>query len=409
MVAFTGRCLVHRAEIMQLHGAWQDALDEARAGGARAPMSRRPPRRRSTGRASCIGCAGELAAAEEAYREASRRGHRAAARPRAAAARAGQQRARRSPRSGASLAETTEPLQRVRAAAGVRRDHARRRRADEARARVRRARASSRARFASGCSPRVVAHARGAVDLAAATRVRPSSRCGAPAASLAGARARRTRRRACGCSSGSHAARSATPTRPRSSSRRRATLRRAAGGARRSRASTRSSARRDGQRTGSRHASSRCCAWSRPARRTRRSPPSWCSASGRSIATSATSSPSCGVVVAQRAATAYAYRARARLSETTHPRAGAGWVVPRKRCRRAADRVGRMLRSHVDTPGRALLAGRPRRPAPGSAGVHYDYRAGRRRRAAARAAPRAGRQRDALDRGVLAASWAATA
>jgi len=26
MVAFTGRCLVHRAEIMQLHGAWQDAL-----------------------------------------------------------------------------------------------------------------------------------------------------------------------------------------------------------------------------------------------------------------------------------------------------------------------------------------------------------------------------------------------
>jgi hypothetical protein len=30
MVAFTGRCLVHRAEIMQLHGAWRDALEEAR-------------------------------------------------------------------------------------------------------------------------------------------------------------------------------------------------------------------------------------------------------------------------------------------------------------------------------------------------------------------------------------------
>src|SRR5439155_8575974 len=30
MVAFTGRCLAHRAEIMQLHGAWPDALEEAR-------------------------------------------------------------------------------------------------------------------------------------------------------------------------------------------------------------------------------------------------------------------------------------------------------------------------------------------------------------------------------------------
>ena len=30
VVAFTGRCLVHRAEIMQLRGAWADALEEAR-------------------------------------------------------------------------------------------------------------------------------------------------------------------------------------------------------------------------------------------------------------------------------------------------------------------------------------------------------------------------------------------
>lgn len=33
LVTFTGTCLVHRAEIMQMHGAWQDALEEARRAG----------------------------------------------------------------------------------------------------------------------------------------------------------------------------------------------------------------------------------------------------------------------------------------------------------------------------------------------------------------------------------------
>ena len=32
MVSFTGKCLVHRAEILQLHGAWPEALTEARRG-----------------------------------------------------------------------------------------------------------------------------------------------------------------------------------------------------------------------------------------------------------------------------------------------------------------------------------------------------------------------------------------
>jgi DNA-binding CsgD family transcriptional regulator len=35
LVAFTGRCLLHRAELMQLDGAWRDALEEARQAGLR--------------------------------------------------------------------------------------------------------------------------------------------------------------------------------------------------------------------------------------------------------------------------------------------------------------------------------------------------------------------------------------
>ena len=39
MVAFTGRCLTHRAEIMCLHGAWEDALEEARRAGRRCAQA----------------------------------------------------------------------------------------------------------------------------------------------------------------------------------------------------------------------------------------------------------------------------------------------------------------------------------------------------------------------------------
>ena len=73
MVAFTGRCLVHRAEIMQLHGAWDDALREARRAGDAPPMSR------AAGQAhyrhgEVHRLQGELGRAEDAYRDASRCG-----------------------------------------------------------------------------------------------------------------------------------------------------------------------------------------------------------------------------------------------------------------------------------------------------------------------------------------------
>jgi DNA-binding CsgD family transcriptional regulator len=75
LVPFSGHCLVHRAEIMQLHGAWPDAADAAQRACER--LLRRPQ--------PAVGAAfyqqgelhrlcGEFAQAEEAYHEASRWG-----------------------------------------------------------------------------------------------------------------------------------------------------------------------------------------------------------------------------------------------------------------------------------------------------------------------------------------------
>ncbi len=76
LVAFTGRCLVHRAEILQLNGAWGEALQEAERARQRFIEAE------NLGR---VGLAlyreaelrrllGEFGAAEQAYREASRNG-----------------------------------------------------------------------------------------------------------------------------------------------------------------------------------------------------------------------------------------------------------------------------------------------------------------------------------------------
>ena len=72
LVAFTGRCRIHRAEILQLGGSWSDALEEA----GRACRRMIETQNAAAGiayyrRAELLRLRGEFAAAEEAYREAS--------------------------------------------------------------------------------------------------------------------------------------------------------------------------------------------------------------------------------------------------------------------------------------------------------------------------------------------------
>ena len=75
LVPFSGHCLVHRAEIMQLHGAWPDALEAAQQASERLLLRPQP----------AVGAAfyqqaelhrlrGEFGRADEAYQQASRWG-----------------------------------------------------------------------------------------------------------------------------------------------------------------------------------------------------------------------------------------------------------------------------------------------------------------------------------------------
>jgi DNA-binding CsgD family transcriptional regulator len=113
LVAFTGRCLIHRAEIMQLHGAWSDALEEAQRAGQRQGLTPAGAGEASYRQGELHRLRGELGAAEDAYREASRFGFEP--QPGLALLRLAQGRGEAA--AGAIRrvsAETTEPLKRAR-------------------------------------------------------------------------------------------------------------------------------------------------------------------------------------------------------------------------------------------------------------------------------------------------------
>ena len=219
MVAFTGRCLIHRAEIMCLHGAWEDALQEAQRAARRCEEG---GNRVAGGEAVYLQgevhrLRGELASAEAAYREASQAGRepqpglallRLAQGDGAAAARRDPAGARR---GGRRARPCTPP-------AGARRGPARPGRDGGGAAALRSSSERSRRASRTGCWARWPPSPPAPSRWPPATPARRWARRGAPPGCGSGSR-RRTRRRAHVRWSGWPAASSATRTPPRSSSR----------------------------------------------------------------------------------------------------------------------------------------------------------------------------------------------
>jgi DNA-binding CsgD family transcriptional regulator/tetratricopeptide (TPR) repeat protein len=78
LLAFTGRCRVHRAELMRVHGEWRGAIEEARRASERsadATMSHAAAGRACYLEGEVHRLRGEFTSAETAYREASRLGY----------------------------------------------------------------------------------------------------------------------------------------------------------------------------------------------------------------------------------------------------------------------------------------------------------------------------------------------